>query len=66
MSESKRTPDCEATSNEVQHGITCQKVPHANEGYMHADGDDTPYEVDGVRYCGRCHFAMPTEQKGER
>jgi hypothetical protein len=37
------------------HGRDCPKVPHLSEGYLHAADDDTPYDVDGVVYCGRCH-----------
>jgi hypothetical protein len=33
----------------------CVKVPHAGTGYLHAEDDDGPYDVDGVLYCGRCH-----------
>ena len=42
----------------VIHGRTCEKVPHARDGYLHSEDDDTPYDVDGVRYCGRCHMAF--------
>jgi hypothetical protein len=52
----------------IEHGKTCEKVPHvpdpripherqgANEGWLHAGDDDGPYFVDGLRYCGRCHY----------
>ena len=33
----------------------CKKVPHTGEGYLHAEDDDSPYLIDGVKYCGRCH-----------
>ncbi len=38
----------------------CEKAPHdgPSGGYLHATDDDSPYEVDGVWYCGRCHFAV--------
>ncbi len=40
---------------------TCDKVEHGPQGgYLHAAEDDTPYAVDGVRYCGRCHMVMDT------
>lgn len=40
----------------VVHGKTCAKYVHAlGGGYLHADDDDSPYDVDGVTYCGRCH-----------
>jgi len=41
-----------------KHGIDCPKVPHFGEGYLHAKDDDSPYSVDGVIYCGRCHGWM--------
>lgn len=42
------------------HGETCPKVPHDNPagGYLHAADDDRPYDVDGCKYCGRCHRAI--------
>jgi hypothetical protein len=42
------------------HGETCVKAPHVNSlgGYLHAADDDRPYDVDGVRYCGRCQWAL--------
>lgn len=47
--------------NDKLHGIDhCQKVPHLGVGYMHAEGDNSPYQVDGISYCGRCHFALST------
>lgn len=44
----------------VRHGVSCQKVSHATteRGYLHSDDDDSPYDVDGVMYCGRCHEAL--------
>lgn len=43
----------------VQHGVNCPKVIHkARGGYLHAADDDTPYDVDGCTYCGRCHYAL--------
>lgn len=41
--------------NPIQHGVNCPKVPHAGAGYLHDAAADGPYDVDGVRYCGRCH-----------
>ena len=39
-----------------QHGEGhCLKVPHTRKGYLHGEDDDTPYDVDHVPYCGRCH-----------
>ena len=40
------------------HGRTCLKVPHVGDGYMHDESDDSPYDVDGVYYCGRCHYQL--------
>lgn len=42
----------------MQHGKDCEKVPHTGDGYLHAEDDDTPYDVDSVMYCGRCHVAI--------
>ncbi|MFA5380222.1 MAG: hypothetical protein WC455_30955 [Dehalococcoidia bacterium] len=44
-------------SKEV-HGKTCRKAPHVGEGHLHGEDDDTPYYVDNVKYCGRCHMAI--------
>lgn len=40
----------------VTHGVDCHKVTHVGEGHLHGEDDDTPYMVDGVMYCGRCHI----------
>lgn len=29
-------------------------------GFLHAEDDDGPFDVDGVEYCGRCHVALPS------
>lgn len=42
----------------VEHGKTCYKVDHIGDGYLHSADDDSPYDVDGCRYCGRCHCAL--------
>lgn len=42
----------------VQHGVDCRKVEHTRDGMLHAADDDTPYDVDGILYCGRCHTAL--------
>ena len=42
----------------TQHGIDCRKAKHRGDGYLHSEDDDRPYEVDGVAYCGKCHYAM--------
>ena len=45
---------------EFMHGVNCEKVKHDKSGgYLHADDDDRPYDVDGVMYCGRCHICLP-------
>src|SRR5690606_15680684 len=38
--------------------MTCPKVPHVGDGYLHGEDDDAPYSVDGVLYCGRCHYSV--------
>jgi hypothetical protein len=50
--------------NPIVHGINCEKKPHFSSrgGYLHSEDDDTPYFVDGVRYCGRCHEALPATE----
>jgi hypothetical protein len=40
------------------HGINCEKKPHIRTGYLHGEDDDTPYDVDGLKYCGRCHTSL--------
>jgi hypothetical protein len=45
-------------STQVRHGIDCEKKPHTRGGELHAEDDDRPYDVDGVKYCGRCHQAL--------
>lgn len=44
----------------VRHGIDCRKSEHQGEGYMHGASDDSPYSVDGLTYCGRCHHHIET------
>jgi len=46
----------------LRHGIDCEKVPHARTGYMHGDADDSPYLVDGVWGCERCHGFLTSAQ----
>ena len=51
-------PAEEDARTEYEHG-QCAKMPH--EGsicYSHSEEDDTPYEVNGLNYCGRCHAPM--------
>lgn len=44
----------------VRHGIDCHKVLHISmsphQAWQHESNDDGPFDVDGVRYCGRCHY----------
>lgn len=54
-------PNWDAWGNQViglTHGVNCEKKPHVNSGYLHGEEDDTPYNVDGLPYCGRCHTAI--------
>lgn len=42
------------------HGSTCIKVEHKSwVKWNHDSTDDTPYTVDGVTRCGRCHSLLP-------
>lgn len=44
----------------IVHGTNCKKAQHEERGgYLHAEDDDSPYYVDGLAYCGRCHHWMP-------
>jgi hypothetical protein len=43
---------------DIVHGANCPKKPHTRTGYLHGEDDDTPYNVDGLKYCGRCHTAL--------
>lgn len=43
----------------VTHGVNCPKIFHTGAGHLHAEDDDTPYDVDGCKYCGRCHKVLP-------
>ena len=44
----------------LRHGVNCHKAAHSHlrNGYLHTRDDDTPYDVDGVAYCGRCHLVL--------
>jgi len=46
------------SETKVKHGVNCKKEPHVRDGYLHGEGDDSPYSVDGLMYCGRCHAAL--------
>ena len=43
------------------HGFNCPKVFHdpQRSGYLHGSDDDSPFNDDGLSYCGRCHRALP-------
>lgn len=45
----------------MTYPMNCPKVPHDSPpgGYLHSAEDDSPYSVDGVQYCGRCHYCIP-------
>lgn len=47
--------------------LKCPKAPHDNPsgGYLHGEDDDRPYDVDGMLYCGRCHFGCDKEGRCE-
>lgn len=52
-----------AACDDGRHGADCEKAPHSsNGGYLHAAEDDSPYNVDGLTYCGRCHRPFPLLQ----
>lgn len=46
--------------------LTCLKVEHFGNGWMHDAADDTPYDVDGVMYCGRCHRSLPEHEMPDK
>lgn len=46
--------------------LTCHKVPHFGNGWLHDESDDSPYDVDGVLYCGRCHHRCGADGKCAR
>lgn len=47
------------------HGVDCFKEPHwvVGTAYLHGAEDDTPYDVDGVAYCGRCHHVLDAARR---
>lgn len=45
-------------SKRIIHGQDCEKVEHDREGLLHTKEDDTPFNDDGVEYCGRCHSLL--------
>lgn len=61
-----KEPDCiecsislkSTTNAPIVHGVTCEKITHKGGGYLHHEDDDSPYNVDGLTYCGRCHYAL--------
>src|SRR5882672_2255627 len=50
----------------MTHGQNCNKEPHSGSGYLHDETYDSPFDVDRVLYCGRCHMAMPVATDGVR
>lgn len=43
---------------ETKHGETCPKLPHSHPDtieYGHDFDFDGPFELQGVKLCGRCH-----------
>jgi len=62
MNQSER----EQAIKEVTHGINCKRAEHvkANGGYMHDEYDESPYIVDGLAYCGRCHHYIGRVAEG--
>lgn len=42
----------------IIHGKNCPKAPHVGTGYLHDNSDDSPYDVGGLIYCGRCHWSL--------
>ena len=49
----------------IIHGVNCPKIIHKSDGALHAADDDSPYDVDGVTYCGRCHFVLAALERGK-
>lgn len=45
------------------HGINCEKRAHVGDGHLHDEADDSPFNVDGVMYCGRCHMYLPGDEQ---
>jgi hypothetical protein len=56
--------DRERERAEKLHGVgRCQKVEHdGRTGHLHDSEDDSPYVVDSLRYCGRCHWFLGAEK----
>lgn len=43
----------------MRHGVDCPKESHVGvRGFLHDAEYDGQYDVDGVSYCGRCHYWM--------
>ena len=58
-----REPECGMRPVSVWHGKTCQRQEHTKGGYGHDFDDDSPYDVDGVSYCGRCHHCLDESER---
>ena len=44
------------------HGVDCPKLPHTHPdliSYGHEAEFDGPFELEGVKLCGRCHAMLP-------
>lgn len=66
MIQEEHQPECERVTHpnslhpcDCRHGVNCPKRRHYDDcAYLHSSDDDSPYDVDGVMYCGRCHRAL--------
>jgi len=46
---------------EMEHGVNCPKIEHSGDleaMYTHEANEDGPFELQGVRLCGRCHAML--------
>ncbi len=57
------SPEVGASPEVMIHGFDCKKVWHTGNGHLHREDDDSPYDVDGVLYCGRCHHFLPASER---
>ncbi len=42
----------------INPGLVCEKEVHNGKGYLHDAKDDSPFNMGGMTYCGRCHFLV--------
>lgn len=47
----------------VPMALQCKKVLHVGTGHLHGATDDSPYDVDGLLYCGRWGYAEETAKE---